>query len=368
MIRQIITDRLERVTFSGKYDEKTVAPFLKEADARFAILNSLPVVPYAYPYLETIFNKCIYSSLTVQKNNMNSEDALNLLRILQDSYHRPAAEKALANLRIVYGLVDSIVPSAEPFILTPDFIKRLHMHITFDVRAEGNIPGSFRTKAADIKYFSPPEKDIAKLIKEFCDWFNSDEIKSVHPLIRACLAHYHLNLIHPFGDGNGRTARSVEAAILKKAGYRYLYRSIGIYYKENRSDYYRSFRKSEKTGGFDLTPFIIFYLTGVCRSFITVTDILLAGLRISAVKDFFEWLKSENKISERQYKLLYAVFEADRTVSEEELFKNPVFSKLYESNSEDERTKDIKCLLEIGIIFRNEEGFELNRNLPQSPV
>ncbi len=364
MIRQIINERFERITFSGKYDEKAAAPLLKEADARFAVLSGLPVTPYAYPFLDDLCGRCIYSSLTVQKNNIKSEDALHLLRILQDSYHRPAAEKALANLRIVYGLIDSIVPSPEPFILTPDFIKRLHMHITFDVRTEGNIPGSFRTKAADIKYFAPPERDITRLVKEFCDWFNT-ELKSVHPLIRACLAHYHLSLIHPFGDGNGRTARSVEAAILKKAGYRYLYRSIGIYYKENRTEYYRSFRKSEKTGGFDLTPFICFFLEGVCRSFVTVTDILLAGLRISAVKDFFEWLKSENKITERQYRLLHALLEADRTVSEEELFRNRIFSGLYEIDSAEERETDLRNLADTGIIFRLEGGFELNRNLPQ---
>ncbi|MCD8492059.1 MAG: Fic family protein [Geovibrio sp.] len=70
------------------------------------------------------------------------------------------------------------------------------MHITFDVRAEGNIPGSFRTKAAGIKYFSPPGRDISRLVREFCDWFNS-ELLNVHPLLRACLAHYHLSLLHP---------------------------------------------------------------------------------------------------------------------------------------------------------------------------
>ncbi|QAR34155.1 Fic family protein [Geovibrio thiophilus] len=364
MIRQIITERFERITFSGKYDEEAVASLMKEADARFAILSSLPVTPYSYSFLDEIHNKCIYSSLTVQKNNMKSEDALNLLRILQDSYHRPAAEKALANLRIVYGLIDSIVPSAEPFVLTPDFVKRLHMHITFDVRTEGNIPGSFRTKSADIKYFRPPEKDIAKLIKEFCDWFNT-ELRSAHPLIRACLAHYHLSLLHPFGDGNGRTARSVEAAILRKAGYRYLYRSIGVYYKENRTEYYRSFRKSEKTGGFDLTAFVSFFLEGACKSFIIVTDVLLAGLRICAVKDFFEWLKSEEKITERQYGLLHILFEADRMISEEELFRNKAFAGLYDDDSADARDKDLRNLADTGIIFRLEGGFELNRNLPQ---
>ncbi|MCD8492060.1 MAG: hypothetical protein LRY51_09225 [Geovibrio sp.] len=76
MIRQIITERFERVTFSGKYDEKKVSPLLKEADARFAVLNSLPVTPYSYPFLDEIYNRCIFSSLTVQKTNLNSEDAL----------------------------------------------------------------------------------------------------------------------------------------------------------------------------------------------------------------------------------------------------------------------------------------------------
>jgi Fic family protein len=363
MLKQIITDRLEQVPFSRKFDENEIALLLKEIDTRSAILETLPVLPYAYGFLTETFNKSVYSSLTVEKERMKSEAALNLLTILENSIHKPAEEKALENLRVAYKLIGSVPASGEPFALTVDFIKRMHMHITFDIRAEGNIPGSFRNRPADIRYFAPPSTNISRIMERFTDWFQSDEIRSLHPLARAVLAHYHVNLIHPFGDANGRTARCMEAAIIKKAGYSYLWRSLAVYYKKNRSDYYKNFRKSQKTGGFDITPFMRFALKGMAKTTTMLTDILIAGMRISALKDFFSYLKSEGKINGRQFRLLSIMLDQNRSFSEEELLKNPVFSHLYE-DEESEASTDLTKLADTGIILRSDGEFKLNSSLP----
>ena len=53
----------------------------------------------------------------------------------------------------------------------------------------------------------PPPQDLEPLLTEFVTWLNSNEAQEMHPVKYAALAHYKLVFIHPFLDGNGRTAR-----------------------------------------------------------------------------------------------------------------------------------------------------------------
>ncbi|WP_022852087.1 Fic family protein [Limisalsivibrio acetivorans] len=304
MIKKILTKDYENVSLSCRYDPVAIKPLLAELDARYETVNGLPVVPGAYGFMEEVLNRCVYSNIAIEEENLGEEEALSLLKILQESYHKPVREKTLGNMRIVYNLIDSIIPSSEPFEISEEFIKRLHTHITFDVRREGNIPGCYRTKPADFKHFEPPKSNIPELMRGLTSWFNSPEIKELHPVLRAAAAHYHISMIHPFGDGNGRTARGVEGAILKKAGYRYLCRLMPIYYLENRKEYFHSFIMAERSGGFDMTPFLSFVLEGANRSLRMMYDFLLAGLRKLALNDYWEYLKSEGKIDSEEYSFI----------------------------------------------------------------
>lgn len=95
------------------------------------------------------------------------------------------------------------------------------------------------------------------LMEELFEWMNSEEALALHPIELAALAHWKLVYIHPFYDGNGRTARLLMNLILMRAGF-----PPAIVRKEDRCIYYESLK--EANAG-DVRPFIRFI--GKCSIF-----------------------------------------------------------------------------------------------------
>jgi Fic family protein len=98
------------------------------------------------------------------------------------------------------------------------------------------------------------------------------------PII-AGLAHYQFATIHPYYDGNGRTARLLTSFILHKTGYgmKGIY-SLEEYYAKNLQGYYKALtigKSHNYYGGraeSDVTPFLDYFLTGMAISFRSVRD------------------------------------------------------------------------------------------------
>lgn len=84
----------------------------------------------------------------------------------------------------------------------------------------------------------------------FVDWLNSDEIKDLHPIELAALSHWRLVFLHPFQDGNGRTARLLMNLILMKANY-----PPSIILNEDRDQYFKLIKMANEG---DVRPFIRF--------------------------------------------------------------------------------------------------------------
>lgn len=87
-------------------------------------------------------------------------------------------------------------------------------------------------KAAETNYLYPAHYLIQQLMTEFIAWLNSKQAQNLHPIEHATIAHYRFVSIHPFRDGNGRTARLLMNLLLMRAGY-----PIAIISNAKRNDY-----------------------------------------------------------------------------------------------------------------------------------
>jgi Fic family protein len=100
-----------------------------------------------------------------------------------------------------------------------------------------------------------------------CDWLDSEAFKQPEhgialEVIKAVLAHLYLAWIHPFGDGNGRTARIVEFHILANAGVpKPACHLMSNHYNETRSEYYRQLDRASRSGG-DVQHFLGYSVRG----------------------------------------------------------------------------------------------------------
>ena len=131
-----------------------------------------------------------------------------------------------------------------------------------------------------IVYMPPEAPDVIQLMKSLMVWIN-DAIKTEElpaPII-AGLAHYQFATIHPYYDGNGRTARLLTTYILHKTGYgmKGIY-SLEEYYAKNLQGYYNALtigKSHNYYGGrveADVTPFLEYFLSGMAISFKSVRE------------------------------------------------------------------------------------------------
>jgi Fic family protein len=99
-------------------------------------------------------------------------------------------------------------------------IKQIHNLILRAIAPEE--AGRYRqldVKAAGTNYLYPPHYLLPQLMTEFIDWLNSEQAQTLHPIEYATTVHFHFVSIHPFRDGNGRTARLLMNLLLLRAGY-----------------------------------------------------------------------------------------------------------------------------------------------------
>lgn len=118
-------------------------------------------------------------------------------------------------------------------------IKGIHRLTTEGCGYEGNVPGIYRNHGVHAGEYTPPGPEkIPGLMAQFIEFINGRPVAEKYgPLIRAILAHFYLISIHPFGDGNGRTSRGIEAYILYSGGYNVRgFYSLANYYYKKRSE------------------------------------------------------------------------------------------------------------------------------------
>ena len=358
MIRKVITDIYEDVHFSDKYDREQVSLLTRELDVRHAHFTSLPIVPEVRDFLNgELFVSSVYSTAAIGKPDIEEQDVRDLISGNDHGLDNVKA-KFINNIRRTFEFISK---NAGTFEINHENIRKLHIMYTIDT-SEG-LPGVYRTKdRSEVNTdYTPPKGSLDELTREFCSWFTSEDMKKHHPAVRAFLAHYHIGMLQPFSNGNGRTARAVEAVLFQKAGMQYIPHVLSQYYKRNRKDYIKAFIKNEKTGGFDMTPFLSFCLEGSARAYKLITDMAVTGLRAISVREYIRRLRADKKITERQRDLLEIIYSYDKPFDLHELLTNPVFAGLYRSVTENTARNDIKRMSELNLIKSENGRYIFNR-------
>lgn len=123
-------------------------------------------------------------------------------------------------------------------------------------------PGAYRKGSNQVGRFQPPDQgDVPSLMRSFALWLRNEDDEP-NPIIKAAIAHLHLVAIHPFWDGNGRTARGLETLLLQRSifGFRKLL-SLESVLLDLKDDYFSSIERSlgsTFTPDYDATPWLEF--------------------------------------------------------------------------------------------------------------
>ena len=235
--------------------------------------------------------KSIHSSLAIEANSLSINQVKDVIEGKIVIGPRKEIQE-VKNAYNIYNMFDKFDCFNENDLL------KAHEILTYLVDEES---GKYRNHAEGVFdgdkviFVAPPENMVPILMKDLFDWLKND--KETPLLIKSCVFHYEFVFIHPFGDGNGRTARALSYMMLIQSGYEFFrYFSISNLVSDERGKYYRSMVNVEEDEG-DMTYFIDFYSNMLSRSVIRMEDHLthhvLAGQRVKE-------LQSSGLLNERQ--------------------------------------------------------------------
>lgn len=171
------------------------------------------------------------------------------------------------------------------------FLLELHRVLTQGTLEDPGQEGRFRHDADDIVvldkmtgeavHVPPKEEEMRRQLKQLCTFANANDDDEIHPFVKASVLHFSLAYIHPFADGNGRSARALFYWYLLRKNYwmfKFLPISLQIKKKGWRPGYDRAFQHVETDEG-DLTYFLLYKLR----------------LARNAIEDFIQYIQKKQK-------------------------------------------------------------------------
>ena len=367
---KVMTFKSGKFIFSHRFEVNRLMPYLLQANILHATVRDLPILPDMAARLEEeIIRRSIFGTAAIEGNPLKEEE---VAKIISESGKRESLERAdteIRNLKTAYDYLAEIkISAASAFMLGEDQIRLIHSMITYDIVHEQNVPGQYRNhlvKVGDGSHggvYTPPYilEDIQKLMSEFMLWINSAEVTTLDPIIRAALAHYHFGLIHPFGDGNGRTARLIEAMLMKSSGFTFVPVMLSNYYYKHVDDYFWAFSITRQNKEHDVTHFLEFVLKGVIESLTEIKDRIIYFIRKFTLREYYTFLRKEMRLNRRRHDLLTILLDESGPFSFDDLFIVPKFRVLYKSVSQRTAKRDLKALCEQKLLNCKKDEYSLN--------
>lgn len=355
--------------FSWKYSKRKISPLRIEAEILYETIKDLPILPQLAATLEQeLIRRSIHGTAAIEGSPLSEDRVVEIIESPKKMEGTERAEKEILNLKGAYDFIRGLKHQSGYLVLNEEFIRNTHSLITRGIESEWNSPGRYRkhiVKVGDNNHggiYTPPKNlaDIKNLMIAFCEWINSKELVNLYPPIRAALAHYYFGRIHPFGDGNGKTARISEALMLRVSGIKYVPIMLSSFYYRNMDDYFIAFSDTINTKDDDVTPFIKFVLTGFIESLRELKEKIIFYIRKFSLRDYYDHLKLEKDITSRQHDLMAILLDTPGPFSLNDLFNKMPFKVLYRNVSERTARRDLKKLSDHLLSVVNRNKYALN--------
>lgn len=292
-------------------------------------------------FQDAVVDEAVYSSV-IEGAFTSREQAVDFIR--QNKQPRNKSEQMVKNnydalTYVLEHLEDEI--SEETILQIAQIVTRS----AAEVQVTGYRDGAVYVTGREGVVYTPPQADaVPEMMRSLVTFIQKSEL---HPLLKACIAHFYFVYIHPFGDGNGRTARALSYMMLLQSGYDFFrYFSISGIVAEERGKYYRSMRNVEDSDG-DMTYFIDAYSGMLARTVEQMEHHL--KYHVLANQKLKE-LEQNSTLNERQLKGAKWLLESSGSNVTVEIWR-----KKYKVVAETAR-RDLLALCDAGLLVRELDG------------
>ena len=273
--------------------------------------------------------RTIYGSLAIEQNTLSLEQVTAVL----NGKHVLAPPKDIAEVKNAYEIYERL-DELDPYSV--DDLLTAHGIMTRGLIEES---GMFRTRPVGIVdseghvlHFGTLPQYVPDLVMELLEWA---KISEVHMLIRSCVFHYELELIHPFADGNGRVGRLWHTLLLSKWNPAFAWLPVESIIHNRQQEYYAAINASNDAG--ESTVFIEFMMSAIKASLmeaISTSDEMSDGKMDKATlrwKKIEEYLKTHDYIMNADVRELFGVSAATANRILAELASDGILLKCRES-------------------------------------
>ena len=374
---------LEHISFKANWKKtEKIVNLLGQCYAYINSMLNIPIRPdYHRQLLSVSLNKGALATTAIEGNTLTEEDLTQIQsgRNLEPSrkYQQQEVENILAAFNTI---LKELVREKRPEIISPELIRRFNKMVGENIGAAfGGNPGQFRRRNVVVgAVYRPPSFEVVKeLVQKLCEWLMREfhykqEQNFDEAVLEAIISHVYIAWIHPFGDGNGRTARLLEFYILMRAGVpTFASHILSNHYNNTRTMYYRQLQQASETG--DLSAFIQYALEGFRDGLENTIKVIHEEQTEltwnNYVHDTTEKMQAEGKtpkIMRRLRQLAYYI-PADRFYGLEEIMiLNPKIAEEYRELNQMTLRRDLALLVGKGLLKTEKGKYRANYELLQS--
>ena len=357
-----------------RYDAAALMDLLVRAKTAAGVLNQMPYLPR---WIDQVHEE----QLRLEAAGTSRIEGAQFTQREQEEALAPDAavltdltrsQRQLRSADATYRWLRS-QPSEQP--VTSEFILNIHRRIVTGCDDDRCQPGGLRSDGWNVTFGTLRCRGVegghgCRAAFEALGAAIAGEFQRHDPIIQAIAAHYHIGAMHPFGDGNGRTARALEAFMLRRARVNNVVMvSLSNYYYDHKEEYLAALSAS-RWNGHDLTPFLQFALQAVAERCNAVAATIVANHRRTLFREFarslFGQLRSPRRrvLAERQLQILDILLDGGSVTLSDLMIQAHVHYEglKFPVNA---LVRDVVGLLNLSAITLDGEQISVNLDWPQ---
>ncbi|MBI3342247.1 Fic family protein [Candidatus Curtissbacteria bacterium] len=334
--------------YSPKFTiNSNVLKYIGRIEAAKEMIESAPLVPaYEAKFRQEAVIRTVHHGTHIEGNDLDTGEVAAVLEGEQ-IVGRDRDIQEVLNYREVLHFIDR----RKKGDLSEKDLLKIHL-LTVEKVLSKDKSGNFRTtqvviknsKTGEVSFTPPRSYEVKGLVADFLKWLNSSGGRDMHPVLRAGIAHYALAYIHPFVDGNGRTARAFATLVMFSEGYDIKkFFSLEEFYDRNAGRYYATLQsvsnQKAELAAKDLTGWLEYFCEGLAEELERVKE----RVKKLSLDSRLKGRTGQIALSERQMKLV-EYMETYGSVS------NSQWRNLLRDFSDDTILRDLKDLQKKGLI------------------
>ncbi len=360
--------------FDASHLDHQIWLLLGEALSKCEHIKGAPLLPDTIKNMLLVYLAKGALGTTAIEGNTLTENEVE--RRIQGELDLPPSKEYLGqeidNILSAYNLIGRQILSKDGSDkLSVQLIKEYNRLVLKDLPlAEDVQPGEIRGYPVGVAaYHGAPPEDCEYLLEKYVTWLNDEFIfpsdqRLVFGILKAIMAHLYFVWIHPFGDGNGRTARLIEFQILLSVGSPTVAAHLlSNHYNLTRTEYYRNLERSSKLGG-DPAEFILYALRGFVDGLREEIEFIQGQqIKVHWINHIHNSFRGKNlEADERKKELMLEITKIDQweNTLQEIRYGTPRIAEMYANVSPRTMIRDLYELVKLNLLKKEKGKYSSN--------